>query len=171
MKLLYHHIALVFLLAAACEDPLEDKVFTPEDAHVRFEFQDPDERADDPTNLPLDTFRISYMQADTLRIPVVLASAPLAETVEIQFSAQTSENIALGQDVFLYEDNFAETDFRLQISPGSFATQLLLVYAGTLNETADVSLELTAVSPDFLSLGFPGPDAKRKTFTIVLEEP
>ena len=171
MKHIVRHIALILLLASACEDPLEDKVFTPEDAHVRFEFQDPDERADDPTNLPLDTFRISYAQADTLQIPVVLASPPLAETIEIQFSVQTSENITLGQDVFLYEDNFAETDFRLQISPGSFVTQLLLFYTGTLNETADISLELSSVSPGFLNLGFPGPRSERKTFTIVLEEP
>lgn len=171
MKRFVNHIALVLLIVSACEDPLEDKVFTSEDAHVRFEFRDPAERTNDPTNIPLDTFRISYEQADTLRIPVVLASRPLAEAVEVQFSVQTSENIAPGQDVFMYEDNFTETDFELQIAPGAFETHLLLVYAGTLRETAEVSLELTSVSPDFLNLGFPGSRAERKTFTVVLEEP
>ncbi|MFP4096811.1 MAG: hypothetical protein ACLFUB_20175 [Cyclobacteriaceae bacterium] len=165
MKLLYYHIALILLLAAACEDPLEDKVFAPQNAHVRFEYREVANGVIAPQLIPLDTLELPVGTLDTLLIPVILSSSPINETVVISYTADYSSNIQQG-DILLREEGDSETDFLLNIPPGSFEAKVFVLINEPIMQEAYLTLRLEEVTPDFLNLGLPGPQAQRRSFTI-----
>jgi hypothetical protein len=168
MKFVYKHIALLLLLLSACTDPLEDKVFAPQNAHVRFEFNT-SSGPTNPTTIPPDTILINQNADNTLRIPVILSSSPLEEEVRISYSVQTSGNIQ-PEDYILIDNGQSAEDFLLTIPPAAFETAIVLLINNPPGEDGYIRLRLEGVTPDFLSLGLPGPQQQRRSFTILFDD-
>ena len=163
-------IWIVLLLACSgCADPLEDKLFDPANAHVRFEFRGLEGDPPRYGEASPDTFAINRRQTDTLGLKVVYSGLPLQQPLQVGYSVQTSSNVQQGVHVSVFETSFAPASGQLQIPAGDFEADLLLAVQDTLASAGYLQLEITSLNQEGISLGMPGPQAQRKTFTLLLE--
>ena len=167
-KIYYSLLLLALLFVAGCTDPLEDKLFEASDRHFRFEYflGQPG-----PRNIPVDTATVTLGSLpETVEVPIAFSTLPFTETSTLRFSADISGNLLAADEVSILE-NGELTDYELTFAPGQYEQTLTIKLSEDIDEEGYVHLVLTESSPSSISLGFPGPNAERKTFTLLIEAP